>query len=246
MIKEFIVEKCKWKNDCQSPVVLMIDDLANKWIDIKNTSECVKGSDWGYLKKDCDSFFHILNNQLLNKYPYVKCTLFLVVGRREGIIKGGNNYLSYDITENGFSEFLKELCNDERFELAYHGLTHGICGDTREEFVEEWNTYSNLEEAIKKIEIGKKIFKDTVGVNFNGGKYCGYCYNDFSDESIVKTNFKWWCRHWDSILLNNYKIKSNVLSLQLDYFNDVIDIPSTIDGSFYSLKSYKKYFQKNI
>ncbi len=30
-----------------------------------------------------------------------------------------------------------------------------------------------------------------------GGKYCGYTSNEFSDSSIDKTDFLWWCRYWN-------------------------------------------------
>lgn len=237
------VEKCKWKNNSISPVVLMIDDLANKWIDIGNGNKVIAGSDWGYHQFRKNSFWEILNRQLLSNYPYIKITMFLVVGRREGIKTSGNKYISYTIKENNFGYFLKEIIKDERFELAYHGLTHGICGDEISDFIEEWNTFENINEAIKTINLGKKIYEESVGISFTGGKYCGYVYNDFSDKSISKTGFKWWCRHWDSILLESSNC-SDILSLDLEEFDGVIDIPSTIDGSFYSLKIYRKIFTK--
>lgn len=240
---KFKVEKCKWKNDSISPVVLMIDDLANKAINIKNTEEVIAGSDWGYHQFSSNSFWEILNKELINNYPYIKITMFLVVGRREGIKKHGNKYVSYTIKENNFDSFLKEISKNEQFELAYHGLTHGICGDEIGEFIEEWNTFENINEAIQTINLGKKMYEEAVGKSFTGGKYCGYLYNDFSDKSISQTGFKWWCRHWDSVLLQNNQ-HSDILSLDLEYFDDVIDIPSTIDGSFYSLKIYKKIFTK--
>lgn len=237
------IEKCKWKNNSISPVVLMIDDLANKWIDIENNNEVISGSDWGYQQFKTNSFWEILNNKLLNNYPYIKVTMFLVVGKREGIVKSGNKYLSYSIKENNFSSFLKEISKSRQFELAYHGLTHGVSGNEISEFIEEWNTFKNINEAIQTINLAKKMYEESVGKSFTGGKYCGYLYNDFSDESISKTGFKWWCRHWDSVLLENNK-HSDILSLNLEYFDNVIDIPSTIDGSFYSLNNYKKIFTK--
>ncbi len=52
----------------------------------------------------------------------------------------------------------------------------------------------------------------------------------------------WWCRHWDAQL---EEVKDNsIYNYELDKFYDVVDIPSTIDGSFYSLKDYSKFFSK--
>lgn len=238
------ISKCKWKDGSDSPVVLMIDDLANKWIDIKETEELQRGADWGACKNSKNSFWNILCGEILEKHSHVKTTMFLVTGRREGMIKKGNKYFSSDISENEFGEFLKELSSNENVEIAYHGYTHGICGEIATDFKEEWETFKTLEEAVETIEKGKDIYTKQTGRVFTGGKYCGYRYNEFSDESIAKTGFSWWCRHWDSVLINSNKIKNGELSLEVEYFHNVIDIPSTIDGSFYTLRNYKKIFTK--
>ncbi|WP_164907541.1 hypothetical protein [Clostridium septicum] len=42
-----IINKCKWKYDAQSPVMFMIDDLANKYIYLEKNNENARGCDWG-------------------------------------------------------------------------------------------------------------------------------------------------------------------------------------------------------
>lgn len=234
------IEKCKWKYDKQAPVMFMIDDLANKYIKLSNNK--IYGGDWGAKCFQKDSFWDILNENILKKFPYVKTTMFLVVGKRSPIILKGNEFYSETIDGSSeFSDFINELSSKDNIELAYHGYTHGIATQNIDEFREEWETFHTLDEAIDTIEIGKKLFEKVTNKVFLGGKYCGYKFNEFSDKSIVKSGFQWWCRHWDAELF--YSNREN-LSFELEEFEGVVDIPSTIDGSFYSLRNISKIFSK--
>lgn len=234
------ISKCKYKYNKQAPVMFMIDDLANKYINLKNNS--LIGQDWGGKAFEKNSFWDILNKEILCKFPYVKITMFLVTGRRVPIIINGNNFYSGTIEESEtFIAFLNELNKKNNIELAYHGYEHGVPSDNIYKFKEEWEVFKSLDEAIETIEKGKNLFEKVTGSNFVGGKYCGYKFNEFSDKSIVKTNFKWWCRHWDGEL---FYCNNDKLSFELEEFDGVVDIPSNIDGSLYSVKNYKKIFTK--
>lgn len=235
--------KSKWKNAAESPVIFMIDDLANKYINLNNSETNIIGCDWGAKTTKENSFYSILKKEFLDRFSYLKVTMFLVVGRREPIIEKGHNFYSESIDDNDeIRNFIKMLSNDERVELAYHGYTHGKChGNDIYAFKEEWETFESIDEAIKQIEEGKNLYESVTGNKFLGGKYCGYKYCDFSDESIVKSGFLWWCRHWDG---NLFFDKNDKFSFELEEFSGVVDIPSSIDGSFYSIKNYKKMFTK--
>ncbi|MFL0246227.1 hypothetical protein [Candidatus Clostridium stratigraminis] len=236
------VKKCKWYNNAQAPVMFMIDDLANTWVDNNSNNELNLGEDWGYCCFQKNSMWDFLNTKLLNKYPYLKVTFFLVVGKRANIIETNKKIYSETIQENkNFREFLIEINKNPNIEIAYHGLTHGITGISRTDFVEEWQSFKKINEAIETINIGREIYFNVLGEYPVGGKYCGYKYNDFSDDSINATDFKWWCRHWDANLESgNYEN----YNYDLEMFNNVVDIPSTIDGSYYSLKNIKYLFSK--
>lgn len=237
------VLKSKWKNAAESPVIFMIDDLANKYIKLNDSEKNMVGCDWGAKAFEENSFYSILKKELLDRFPHLKVTMFLVVGRREPIIEKGHNFYSDSIDANEkIRNFIKMLSNNERIELAYHGYTHGKHhGNDIYAFKEEWETFKNLEEAVKEIKKGKELYEKVTGNKFSGGKYCGYKYLDFSDESIIKSDFLWWCRHWDG---NLFFSKNDKFSFDLEEFSGVVDIPSTIDGSFYSIKNYKKIFTK--
>lgn len=236
------IRKCKWKYNSKSPVMFMIDDLANKYIYLNENNENQPGCDWGAKGFEKNSFWSILDKEILSEFPHLKTTIFFVVGRREPIIKNGNKFYSEAMdAEESFVNFIKDIAGRSNVELAYHGYTHGIAGESIDDFKEEWEIFEDINSAVEAIEKGKKLYEDIINKEFKGGKYCGYKYNNISDESINKSGFLWWCRHWDNELFFR---TDNQLSLEVSEFGNVVDIPSTIDGSFYSLKNFSKLFTK--
>lgn len=236
------VEKCKWKYGKQAPVMFMIDDFANKYMIDKLDGDYV-GADWGGRCKKTHSLYKFLEREIFLDFPYVKMTLFLVVGRREAFIANGKPSVSRRIDENPeFATFLRELAEDERFEVAYHGYTHGKL--LEKYLTQEWLTFSSLEEANQTIEKSKGLYYGVTGKKFYGGKYCGYESNEFSDESISQSGFEWWCRHWDANILTHHN--TGVENLELEMFGErCVDIPSTVDGSLLSLRCISQFASRN-
>ena len=230
------VEKCKWKYGKQAPVMFMIDDFANKYMTDKLDGDYV-GADWGGRCKASNSLYEFLEEKIFREFPYVKMTLFMVVGRREALMENGKPSVSRRIDENPeFVAFLNELARDERFEVAYHGYTHGkLLGNKY--LTQEWKTFASLEEACRTIEMSKDIYREVTGKEFYGGKYCGYESNEFSDESIVRSGFEWWCRHFDGNLFTHRELGPE--NLDLEEFQGVVDIPSTVDGGLTSLRDWR-------
>ncbi len=70
----------KWFNGADSPVVLMIDSLANLWFDLNGNGRLDPGEDWGYWRDAPNSSFYFLRKTLVDKFPEVKITYFTVVG----------------------------------------------------------------------------------------------------------------------------------------------------------------------
>jgi hypothetical protein len=172
----------------------------------------------------------------------MKVTFFTPVGKRSDAITGSEiKSISDSINAtNKSKKFFKILQNDERFEIAYHGITHGVPGKATKNFIQEWESYKTLNEALTTINRGKEIYKNVMGVFPNGGKYCGYISNEFSDESIDKSGFKWWCRSYNRAALDGCnettfcgKDKNPISSFNVKFFgeNKVVDIPTTISGS---------------
>ena len=51
------IEVCKWYKNAAVPVIFMIDDLANVWVDTNGNGVIDPGEDWGYAKKEEHSSF---------------------------------------------------------------------------------------------------------------------------------------------------------------------------------------------
>ena len=92
---------------------------------------------------------------------------------------------------------------EPKFEIAYHGTTHGKAGESAQRFQQEWELFHSVPEAEETINYGKEIYKEVFGDYPRGGKYCGYVSNQYSDESIDRTGFLWWCRYWNRGLVSN-------------------------------------------
>ncbi|AXK21091.1 hypothetical protein DPQ31_26635 [Bacillus sp. COPE52] len=251
------IEICKWFNNSDSPVMFMIDDLANVWVDTTKSGELELGEDWGYWKNEEKSSFRYLNEVILKNFPEVKVTFFVPVGVRVGMVK---NPVVPSISEridndNETKKFFREIHEDNKFEIAYHGTTHGRVGSTNLDFKQEWELFNDLEEAIVTIEKGKQIFRNAIGVDPVGGKYCGYTSNGYSDSSIDKTGFLWWCRYWNKGIeeetISNItgEDKNSLTNFDVKFFGErkVIDIPSTVNGALLtSIFNYNKRSVKGI
>ncbi len=232
----------KWKNNADSPVLFFIDDLANKWVDINNDRKIETEEDWGYAGFDENGAFHFLEKEILSVNYKIKTTFFVPVGKRTNLITD-NEIKSFSQPINATNEsrnFFKTLHKNKRFEIAYHGTTHGVPGKAVKDFIQEWESYKSLDEALATINRGKEIYKDAIGVFPNGGKYCGYISKEFSDESIDKSGFKWWCRYYNRAAIDGCnetefcgKDKNPFSSFNVKFFgkNKVVDTPTTISGS---------------
>ncbi|MHA0857851.1 polysaccharide deacetylase family protein [Paenibacillus sp. CMAA1364] len=233
---------CKWYNNAASPVLLMIDDLANTWVDTTHHGILRSGDDWGYHKHEKDSSFRFLCEQILQVFPKVKVTFFVPVGIRVGMLLSPMHpQISLPINADENSKtFFKSIHEHPNYELAYHGTTHGQVGEHAIDFIQEWATFKTLDEAMDTIEEGIEIYQDAIGVRPQGGKYCGYTSNSFSDDSIDHSGFAWWCRYWNRGITDDAidgdicgKDPNPITNLDVKRFgkHQVIDIPSTLNGA---------------
>ncbi len=237
------LEICKWYNNAQAPVMLMVDDLANVWVDLNGNGQVELGEDWGYAQMGTNSSLRYLLEVVLADFPQVKVTFFTPVGIRAGVIQDSDIQMHSDYI-NATPElktFWQKLHEDPRFEVAYHGTTHGIPGRKAADFVQEWEAYQNLAEALATIKKGKAIYHEVFGTEPQGGKYCGYSRNDFSDTSIDLTGFRWWCRYWNrgfqEAKVRVYPpglTRKSCFDLTTFGKKQVVDIPSTLNGGLFT------------
>ncbi|MDU1055300.1 hypothetical protein [Clostridium baratii] len=236
---------CKWYNDANSPVVFMIDDLANVWVDTNNNGKIDIEEDWGYAGFSENSSFRYLEKNILKDFENIKITFFVPVGNRVGMIenpciKSTSRPIN---SSNKSKEFFKKINDSTKFEIAYHGTDHGRVGKTNEDFIQEWELFNSVEEANLKTRKGIDIYIDTLGKKPLGGKYCGYMSNQFSDCSIDELKFLWWCRFCnldtEDAFQENRLIKefhgtdTNFITnndIKIFGKNNIIDIPTTVNG----------------
>ncbi|AJG97799.1 hypothetical protein LF65_01185 [Clostridium beijerinckii] len=251
---------CKWYNNADSPVLFFVDDFANVWIDTNGNGKIDLEEDWGYAKNGENSSFKFLNEVILKEFPNVKTTFFVPVGIRAGIIENSKiRSISKMINcDEETKNFFKNVNDNPKYEIAYHGTTHGKVGKTRYDFKQEWELFESVEEAIEIINKGKEIYKDVFEMYPKGGKYCGYTSNEFSDESIDRTGFLWWSRYWNRGIIDNQNSnisgqdRNSLSNFDIKTFgnNNVVDIPSTVNGGLFTgklnpnLKSIKGIIKK--
>lgn len=235
-------EICKWYGGAAAPVVLMIDDFCNVWVDTNGNGLIDPGEDWGFAGREHGSSLVFLEDKLLKDFPGVKVTFFIPVGIRIGVIESPViPFISEMINSSPEKKaFFHSVGSNPRYEAAYHGTTHGKPGKEAKDFIHEWEIFTSLDHAKKVIQSGKEIFKEVFGVYPAGGKYCGYVSNSFSDDSIVQSGFSWWCRYDNAGLksekLHNGESGFNKLeNYDIKYFGNtnVVDIPTTLYGSLF-------------
>ncbi len=239
-----IIEKAKWYNNADSPVMFMIDDFANAWHSKNGNNSWDQGGDWGGGLSKRGSVFSFLMENLLDDFPEVKVTFFVVAGK----ISHYTNGHPFSFAEPlDFSEesraFFRKVSDDDRFEIAYHGYNHGTPGQRTEDFIQEWRGFHSVEEACYQTEKGMEIFKDVFGRYPSGGKYGGWDYNHFADESVDRSFFLWWCRDWTPRDRKD-RVHDGYYEPQFFGRNWVVALPSTIHGFFWSKGQIDKLIEK--
>ncbi|CAN2048993.1 DUF2334 domain-containing protein [Candidatus Magnetomoraceae bacterium gMMP-1] len=233
--EEIVIEKAKWYNFHAAPVVLMIDDLTNTWFHYHNNEKLNIGEDWGQKCGDENSAMSFLKHNFLLKWPYVKITLFAVMGKMSSFSNDFNftNARCFDEDEN-VMKFYNDLVSDNNIEIAYHGYNHGFV-NSEGKFVQEWKAFKDIATAIAQTHKGINIYRKVFGHKPYGGKYGGYAANQFSDTVIDRSGFMWWCRKWTPRLIGQDYNKNYY---EPKYFgkNMLIDIPSTVHGRKWTKK----------
>ena len=168
------VSIAKWKNDADSPVMLMVDDLANAYCAPANSLPDARG-DWGGLHNSSNSIMQYLETNLFHEFREIRTTFFTVMGP----ISQYNHYQPFSSAKPANDDkesisFFRNLGQIEEFEIAYHGFNHGLPGETTKDFIQEWETFSSLEDAVLQTNRGIEIYQDIFGCPPKGGKYGGW------------------------------------------------------------------------
>ena len=219
----------KWFNNHKAPAILMIDDLND--IYLENYPQKYK-NDWGYLCNSKDSSYNFLYENLIKYYPYIKITFFVPYAKHNVINPNGAKYKRYAVGERAeFSEFLNYLVNLGH-EVAHHGSNHGEYKDIDNistqngNFIHEWELFDSIDKGVEVTLKGNEVFK-SIGIEIEGGKFCGYKFKDNSLQIIDRCNYLYWC------------VDSGVNEIKRFGKNKIIKFPTTFSGNAFVRLSYK-------
>ena len=224
----------KWFNNYQAPLVLMMDDLSDAYVEVYHESY---KNDWGYLCDANGSSFHFLKKELLEIYPYIKITFFIPY-LKHNVINENSQYRFKKFSLGDrleYTNFLKKL-DVQGHEIAHHGSNHGKYINenilsTVNNWKHEWELFEDIAAGIDITLNGVKKFKNICNIDVVGGKYCGYKTIDNSQTIIDKCNFLYWC---DRV---NYLEKN----FNESFFgkNNIISFPTNYRGNAFVRLSYK-------
>lgn len=219
-----VVEKCKYKDGHQTACCLMIDDLGPAAVSLGGSIEAA--NDWGYLMDGPNSLYQYLDNWLFQKYPEIRGTIFLPLESQDYIDKN-MGYKVYTRSIDGeYIEFLKRISS--RFEFAFHGIKHAWFDDATRKPVHEFSNANDelIMHTLHKVE----QFQGKTGIEFTGGKFPGYNYNEKALDLISSLKAKWWALDADMI----QKVGKN----DLEYYSQkgFLQIPTNICGDAFTMK----------
>lgn len=183
-----------------------------------------------------------LENRVLKDFDKVHVTFFVPIDRVAETVERQCDGHFGSIAENeSIAGFFRSVHNTPRYELAYHGLTHGVSAAPGRPFLQEWESFASLDEAVAVTNRGREVFRQVTGEYPRGGKYCGYRRKEFSDASIDRCGFMWWCRY-------DTRGDTSVGAEQPDRFDvsyfgaqPVVDLPTTVHGDAVSLPSERRW-----
>lgn len=238
----------KWFNNYQAPVVLMIDDLSDAYVEVFN--ETYK-NDWGYLCDGPGSSYDFLKNSLLKYFPLIKITFF-VPYLRHNVISDHSQFKvkKYALGERkDYTDFLIRL-KIAGHEIAHHGSNHGQYLDpnipsTANNWTHEWALYKDRNEGMKTILTGVNKFHNECHINIVGGKYCGHTTINNSKEIIDKCNFLYWCdkpSYMSGKADEHYFGKNNIISFPINFSGNSFIKLKYLTG--HTLRDKKKKFFK--
>jgi hypothetical protein len=225
------IDKAKWFGHASSPVLFMIDDLTNSWVERNGRELDGPDYDWGGKHRAANGVVRFLEDRLFRRFPQIKTTYFTVVGEMSPFSTQATFASAKPMnSDTASAEFFRSLGRSSTTELAYHGLTHGIPRERPADFVQEWESFQTLEAGLAQIEKGKAIYREVMGHEPEGGKYGGYRTNHLSERTVEHSGFLWWCRDWTPRDTTGAVPDQ---CYEVAYFGEkrkVVSIPSTVHG----------------
>lgn len=217
-----------WPNGADVPLNLMIDDLADVFVEHRGMSRREK--DWGHLLDGPGSAWEFVERRIRSRWPELKISLFIPVNRRPVVEPAppGSYYGPIDARPE-MVDFLRRLDTDPGIECAYHGKDH--FRELGGRSVQEWLSFETVEAAVDETQRGLEIFERVFGRKPLGGKFPGYASRDTSMDSILLSGFKWWCTRFNRGSIQTLDCNRKQLDCIMIADSDCVDMPSNMAGN---------------
>lgn len=218
-----LLEKARWFNDAQAAAVLTIDDLANGWLDMDGSGP-QPANDWGFACRGANSIYRYFENNILQKHPEIRFTVFTVFGRHCcDMVSGNYPGEAGDIFES--DEFLRMLEHivASGSEIGYHGHHHGPPNATVDP--NTWGKeyeYFGHEKYREIMSRDLQRLHDAAGIRVLGGRSPRYQYDVGIVRMVSDLGFKWW-----SFDYTPYEAACG-------YRGDVFDFPTNVSGGVFT------------
>lgn len=232
-----IVEKCKYFNDAQTACSLMIDDLVPVAVGIDDNFG--PQNDWGYFMNKENSLYNYFDKNLIKKFPEIRGSIFLPIDSHNHVSVSDGYMVKNRGFDKEFINFLGRINN--RFEFAFHGIKHAW-KDNNGKNIHEFDNIHQIE--LQEKQESLNLFLKSKKINFKGGKFPGYKYNNHALSFIKNNHFTWWSL--DSNMLNTVSLFND---LKWDTDLNLITVPTNLSGDIfknYYLRDSKRRLLSNL
>lgn len=214
---------CRWYNDAQAAVALMIDDLSFGFLNHYGSGYDAR-SDWGYGCRGEASIFGYFEKHFLAKFPEVRYTVFLPFDEH-AIARPATGYAraSGDAFVNpAFRDLLKYIVAAGN-EIAYHGHNHGNIDATLDPVT--WSgEYSRYGEGgyagVIRGDLAR--MREECGIEVTGGKFPGYRYDAALEKAMGTLGLSWWVFDFDPKKGRH------------GYRQGLVDLPANLSGNVFN------------
>ncbi len=190
-----LLRKATWFNDARTAAVLMIDDLTYGYLDADGRGPYAP-NDWGYLARRPGSIFRYFEEQILDRFPEVRYTAFVVFGRHSMAMVDGQHdrYAGAAFESPEFLGLLEHIASSGN-EVAYHGHHHGRTDASLDPWTRGVEHEQFGSEAYREVVAeDMRRLKALTGIEMRGGRSPRNQYDPWVLKMMSELGMRWWGR----------------------------------------------------
>jgi hypothetical protein len=214
----------EWK---KPPVVIWCDDFGGAGSEMEPAKDC------GWAMFYSDNGIARLHKILL-EHPFVVVTMFTVPYWSKNHLLFGkkvfwDNVQRIDDNSRGFTDWLRELDEQDYYDFQLHGFRHKIekwrpVFSFRNKAKQEFENVANYQNALEKSKKAFQFFSNAFGREPTGNRFPGWKPGKFGIKSMKRAGIKWFAdnKSIDEIQINNAFINFPIgFKLNEINYNDV-------------------------